>query len=105
MGLALFAIEHVADGFAACGVHFRLLFSLVSVHFFLLCFHIFFGALRTAIGKAGLVRLELKFFTTDDAGFDREQRHNSFILSSRRGSAYGVFIETDVVWRTSKVVS
>ena len=73
--LAVLAVEKVAHGLAARRVGLGLNFALVGVHAVFSCRLRCFlrhAALRTAVGEARLVRLQLKFFTADDAGFDRE---------------------------------
>lgn len=73
--LAVFAIEQVADGSAAGFVDFLLSLQLFGAEMLLgsgFC-RFLFGALRTAIGEAGLVWPELEFFRANDADFDWER--------------------------------
>jgi hypothetical protein len=89
--LALFAIEHVAHGFAAGGVQFGVAAGEGAFGGVVL-----FGlaADGAAVGKAGLVGLQLKFISTNGAGSDREW-HGRSILSPEAAREKRLDGETD----------
>jgi hypothetical protein len=76
---ALFFVQHVPHSLAAGRIQLRVgarKSALVGVFLFR------FAAGRAAIGKAGLVRLQFEFITTNGAGTDGEW-HNRFILKPK----------------------
>lgn len=69
--LAVPAIEQVANRFSPCFVGFRFRLALFGALGSIGRAGLFrFAARRTAVGEAGLVRLEFKLFLTDNADFD-----------------------------------
>jgi hypothetical protein len=78
--LAVFAVEEVADGGAAGGVGFVAFIEGVDVTLGdgLVC--VGGAAGRAAIGETWLVGLELEFFGTDGADFDRKS-HYFYMIS------------------------
>jgi hypothetical protein len=84
--LAVFAVEHVAHDAAAFGSGFLVVLEACGggergVRF---CFWLAAGG--TAIGEAGLVGLQLEFFTTDGAGTNWE---GHFLYSIKTGVGPG----------------
>lgn len=85
--LAVFAVEHVADDAAALGVDFALVAAGDSI--FGSVFRVRpvgraafgFAAAWAAVGEAGLVGLQLEFFSANDAGLNGEYRHNEIMLA------------------------
>src|SRR3954452_19584915 len=78
--LAVLPVEQVAHGLSPGFVRFLRSLAFIGVHgpprhrIFL----ILNAAFRTAIGKAGLVRLQFKFFMADAADFNRECHTRKF---------------------------
>src|SRR5580698_1447564 len=87
--LAVLPIQQIAHCFPALFVRFLGRLALVAVHAALGGWGFCFGgaALRTVVGKAGLVRLELKLFRADSTGSDRKS-HTKYhtTLAKERGS-------------------
>src|SRR5215472_62631 len=77
--LTFFAIEHVANRFSPGCVHLDHASALIGFHrLFLRAIARFrSAAFRTTIGKARLVRLQLKLFSANYASFDRKRHSNS----------------------------
>ena len=75
----IFAIQQVPHGFAARRV--RAFVGLQGISRFCPRVAFLFTARRTAIGEAGLARLELELFATNGAGFDRIGRHHLYFIA------------------------
>src|SRR6185312_693453 len=82
--LAFLAVEHVANGPAACLVGFSVVGKLCGRGGCRLV-RVRLAACRTAIGKARLVRFQLKLLSANDTSFDRK-RH---FLVRRTRVAFG----------------
>src|ERR1700753_1827317 len=88
-GLAVLAVEHVADDLAALGVGFGLGLALKAFGGGArCCFGFRFGcaALGAAVGVAGFVRTQLELLSAEDAGFDREG-HGEILNRKQAGVA------------------
>src|SRR5579863_3970558 len=84
--LTILAIKQIAHRLSAGGV--SLLVGLQHVRIVLrLRIGFLFAARRTAVGEARLARLEFKFLSADDAGFDGKWRHTHvYFIASRKTS-------------------
>jgi hypothetical protein len=86
--LTVFAVEHVTHDAAPLGVHFALGAFIAGVKLGDAggaVFSLRGAALRTAIGEAGLVWLQLEFFSTNDTGTDWESHGSSIIAREISG--------------------
>ncbi len=78
--LAIFAVQQITHRFSASFVRFCQSFALIGVHAPLGCglIGLRLTASRTAVGKTGLPRLQLKLFPAGRANFDRKC-HSAFL--------------------------
>lgn len=79
--LTVLTIEQVAHRFSAGLVRAIRSLSFVSIHatLFRRLSGFWVAACRTAVGKAGFIRLQLKLFRADGTNFDRKSHSKSMI--------------------------
>src|SRR6185437_14592337 len=82
--LAVFTIQKIAHGLPAGGIPFASSLAALGVHASGGCRTalVRLTAFRTAVGEAGLIRLQLKFFSANGASFNRKSHRGYMIRRS-----------------------
>ena len=82
--LPILAVQKIADRLASFCVCFRFRFALFSAHLRLIALRPCLGstALRTAVRKTRLVRLQFEFLAANHAGFDRKT-HPYYLIGTK----------------------
>ena len=71
MELAIFAVEQVADGISASGIHLACTLAFLGARWALAARRSFIAAaIGAAVRETRLFGTQFKLFTTDDAGLD-----------------------------------